>query len=63
MHTKYKMHESRNIIEFISHLTSVCLFWLSVLQCFNSCTPGIIFGSIFSRGMGVASRWNYNGEL
>ena len=32
------------------------------LHCFNSCTPGIIYGPISSRCMGVASRWNYNGE-
>ena len=32
------------------------------LHCFYSCTPGIIYGPIFSRCMGVASRWNYNGE-
>ena len=32
------------------------------LHCFNSCTPGIIYGPISSRCMGVASRWNYSGE-
>ena len=32
------------------------------LHCFNSCTPGIIYGPISSRCMRVASRWNYNGE-
>ena len=32
------------------------------LHCFNSCTPGIIYGPISSRCMGVASRWNYNGD-
>ena len=32
------------------------------LHCFNTCTPDIIYGSISSRCMGVASRWNYNGE-
>ena len=32
------------------------------LHCFNFCTPGIIYGPISNRCMGVASRWNYNGE-
>ena len=36
---------------------------MSVLvHCFNSCTPGIIYSPISSCCMGVASRWNYNGE-
>ena len=32
------------------------------LNCFNSCTPGIIYGPISSRCMEAALRWNYNGE-
>ena len=32
------------------------------LHCFNPYIPGIIYGPISSRCMGVASRWNYNGE-
>ena len=32
------------------------------LHCFNSCTPGIIYGPISSCCMGVASRWSCNGE-
>ena len=37
-------------------LTLAYLFWSSVLHCFNSCNPGIIYGPISSRCMGVASR-------
>ena len=32
------------------------------LHCFNSCTPGIIYGPVSSCCMRVASRWNYNDE-
>ena len=55
-------HSLCSKIEFIRHLTRVCLFWSVSLHCFNSCTPGIIYGPISSRCMGVASRWNYNGD-
>ena len=39
----------------------VC-FGRGSLHCFTSCTPGIINGPISCRCMGVASRWNYNGD-
>ena len=39
----------------------VCFGRIS-LCCFTSCTPGIIYGPISSHCMGVASRWNYNGD-
>ena len=57
-------HSLCSTIEFIKHLTRVCLFCFGrvSLHFFNSCTRGIIHGPISSRCMGVASRWNYNGE-
>ena len=39
----------------------VCFHQVS-LHCFTSCTPGIIYVPISSHCMGVASRWNYNGD-
>ena len=57
-------HSLCSKIEFIRHLTRACLFCFGgvSLHYFNSCTPGIIYGPISSRCMGVASRWNYNCE-
>ena len=56
-------HSLCSKIEFIRHLTYLCLFFGRVsLHCFTSCTPGIIYGPISSHCMGVASRWNYNGD-
>ena len=63
MHLSMQNARKRDVIEFIRHLTRVCLFWSNVLHCFNSCIPGIIYSPISCRCMGVASRWNYNGEL
>ena len=63
MHLSIQNAWKWDMIEFIRYLTRVCLFWSSVLHCFNSCTPGIISGPISSRCVGLASRWNYNGEL
>ena len=57
-------HSLCSKIELIRHLTRLCLFCFGrvSLHCFNSCTPGIIYGPISSRCMRVASRWDYNGE-
>ena len=57
-------HSLCSKIEFIRHLTRVCLFCFGrvSLHCINSCTPGIIYGPISNGCMGFASRWNYNGE-
>ena len=51
-----------DIIEFIIYHVCFCFGWVS-LHCFNSWTPGIIYGPISSRCMGVVSRRNYSGEL
>ena len=49
----------------IYQTSNTCVFVLvECLHCFNCCTPGIIiYGPISSRCMGIAPRWNYNGEL
>ena len=60
-----KMRHSYSLcskIEFIRNLTYVCLFRSSQSVLINSCTPGIFYGSIFSKCIGVRWRWNYNGD-
>ena len=60
-----KMRHSHSLcskIEFIRQLTYMCLFWSSQSALLYFLHPGIIYGPISSHWMGVASRWNYNGD-
>ena len=61
-----KMQHSHSLcseIEFIRHLTYVCLFWSSQSALLYFLHPRHhLYGPVSSHCMGVASRWNYNGD-